>query len=188
MQEIRNRQLFDSGIVRNGKSVEELDECYEKALKRRNELRSSTIKSPYKNEASDDEIDDFDLPSSIEEWLPKKLDEPGPSLPALNSFVKLDEDFNEDERVIYKASEYGLLDMNDSVLAEASERYRSLLDIHGYDDDTLRVFGAKNNGIEAPRLNFDGISAASIRRIKKYYNLPNRSGATSKPLVRFQKY
>src|SRR5690242_16446237 len=141
MQEIRNRQLFDTGIVRNGKSMDELDACYEKALKRRNELRSLTIKSPYKNEVSDDEIEEFELPSSVEEWLPKKLDEPGPSLPVLNSFFNLDNDLNEDERILYKASEYGLLDLNESPLVEASERYRSLLDIHGYDDDTLRVFG-----------------------------------------------
>jgi hypothetical protein len=75
--------------------------------------------------------------------------------------------------------------MNDTGTAEAAERYRSLLDVHAYDNDTLRVFGSKNNSIEAPPLNFDAISAASIRRIKKFYNLPNRSGATTKTVVTF---
>jgi hypothetical protein len=183
MQEVKNRQLFDTEIVRNGKSVEDFDECYDKAIRRCNELRSSSSKCPYKNEMSDEETEEFELPSSVDEWLPKKVDEPGPSLPICNSLINTDKDLNDDERILYKASEFGLLDLNESPLVEAAERYRSLLDINAYDDDTLRVFGSKSTGIEAPRLNFEAISAASIRRIKKFYNLPNRSGATSKPLV-----
>jgi hypothetical protein len=184
MQEVRNRQLIDSGVVRNGKSVDELDECYERAIRRRNELRNIP-KCPYKSELSDEELDDFELPSSADEWLPKRSSEPGPSSPTFNSFVADKSDLNEEERILYKASEFGLLDMNDSTTAEAAERYRSLLDVHAYDNDTLRVFNSKNNSIEAPPLNFDAISAASIRRIKKFHGLPNRSGATSKTLVSY---
>lgn len=75
--------------------------------------------------------------------------------------------------------------MNESPLVEAAERYKSLLDVQAFDNDSLRVFGGKLGGVETPStlLNFDAISAASIRRIKKHYNLPNRSGATSKALV-----
>lgn len=185
MQEIRNRQIVDSGIVRNGKAVDEFDECYERAIRRRNELRNIP-KCPYKSELSDEDTEDFELPSSTDEWLPKRSNEPGPSLPAFNSFVADETGLTEDEHILYKASEFGLLDMNDTAALEAAERYRSLLDINAYDNDTLRVFGSKNSSIEAPPLNFDAISAASIRRIKKFYNLPNRSGATSKTLVSIQ--
>ncbi|KAI6176813.1 SAP30-Sin3-bdg domain-containing protein [Aphelenchoides bicaudatus] len=182
MQEIRSRQLVDNTFVRNGKSVEEFDECYDNAIRRRNELRN-TPKCPYKSEVSDEELDTFELPSSTDEWLAKQSNEPGPSAPLFSGLVADKTDLNESERILYKASEFGLLDLNETASSEAAERYRSLLDIHAYDNDTLRVFGSKNNSIEAPPLNFEAISAASIRRIKKFYNLPNRSGATSKPML-----
>ncbi|CAD5216040.1 unnamed protein product [Bursaphelenchus okinawaensis] len=49
----------------------------------------------------------------------------------------------------------------------------------------LRVFGLLNkaDSVPDPKLTFDGCSGATIRRIKKHYNLPNRSGATSKSLL-----
>ncbi|CAD5221996.1 unnamed protein product [Bursaphelenchus xylophilus] len=55
-------------------------------------------------------------------------------------------------------------------------------------DRVLRVFGLveKRNAsgkVPDPKLSFDGCSGATIRRIKKHYNLPNRSGATSKSLL-----
>jgi hypothetical protein len=149
-------------------------------MRRRNELRSA----PSPNfDVSDDEVDEFELPTSTEDWLPKKSR--GTSLPIYNSLIDNTHDLNEDERILYKASEFGLLDLNESSLVEASERYRTLLDINANDEDdnTLRIFGTKTGGIEGPKINFDTISAASIRRIKKFYNLPNRSGATSKTLV-----
>jgi hypothetical protein len=89
----------------------------------------------------------------------------------------------EEERLLYKATEFDILDTTESPVVEVADRYKTLLDIQGYDDEAMRVFSNKNNATEAPKLNFEGISAASIRRIKKFYNLANRSGATSKNMV-----
>lgn len=102
MQEIRTRQLFENGIVQNGKSAEELEECYERAVRRRNELRNAP-KCPYKTEQSDYESDEFELPSSTDEWQPKQPKEPGPAAPTLNSLVGDNLNMVEDERILYKA-------------------------------------------------------------------------------------
>lgn len=58
----------------------------------------------------------------------------------------------------------------------------SSTDCEDYEEErVLRTLGL-NKEID-PTLTFDGCSGATIRRIKKHYNLPNRSGATSKQLL-----
>ncbi|KAI6201870.1 hypothetical protein M3Y96_00888200 [Aphelenchoides besseyi] len=184
MEDILTREFVNYDI--NGKTLEEINAEIERIAEARRKIHDILAGEQKTANArrSWTTVNESPTTSKL-----RQLASRGAWAPVHNSYIEenVAENLTEDERLLYKAIELGILPVHKTQAAEREDRLQNLLDIPGYDDltcDMLRVYGPTENGqLEAPYLNFESLPAATLRRIKKFHKLPNRSGATSKAVL-----